>query len=240
MNISDKILVVDDDKSVLRSLEMLLEDKCEEIKSISNPNLLPENIVKFQPDIVLLDMNFTAGNSTGNEGLYWLREIKCTSEDIVVILITAYGDIELAVKGMKEGAMDFVVKRWNNDKLLSTLHAASNYRESKNAIKKKKKKKANLSEELNRSDFEIIGNSQKMQEVLKVVEKVAKTPANIFITGENGTGKELIARKIHNLSDRYEAPLINVDLTTINPSLFESELFGHEKGAFTGAKKQRH
>jgi len=239
MKISDKIIVADDDKSILRSLEMLLENKCNEIKSISNPNLLPENIAQFQPDIILLDMNFTAGSSTGNEGLYWLREIKSTSEDIVVILITAYGDIELAVKGMKEGAMDFVVKPWNNDKLLSTLHAASKYRESKNTIKNLNKQKANLSEELNRSDFDIIGNSQKMQEVLTVVEKVAKTPANIFITGENGTGKELIARKIHNLSDRYQAPLINVDLTTINPHLFESELFGHKKGAFTDAKEDR-
>lgn len=239
MKKNSKILVVDDDKSILRSIEMLLEDKFQSVKGISNPNLLPEKLAQYQPDIILLDMNFSAGNNTGNEGIYWLREIKQKSEDTVVILITAYGDIELAVKGMKEGAMDFVVKPWNNEKLIGTLHAAVKYRESQNKIKDLNKQKEHLSRELNKSDFEIIGNSPKMQEVLNVVEKVSKTPANILITGENGTGKELIAKKIHNRSDRCNAPLINVDLTTINPSLFESELFGHKKGAFTDAKTDR-
>jgi len=239
MKNTNKILIVDDDKGILRSLEMLLEDKYQAVHSISNPNLIPESIKKFQPDIILLDMNFTAGNNMGNEGLYWLREIKKISENRTVILITAYGDIDLAVKGMKEGAMDFVVKPWNNEKLISTLNAAAKYHESQNTIKDLNKQKEYLSAELNRSDFEIIGKSSKMQEVLKVTEKVAKTPANILITGENGTGKELIAKKIHNSSKRVNAPLINVDLTTINPSLFESELFGHKKGAFTDAKKDR-
>jgi len=239
MKKNNKILIVDDDKSILRSIEMLLEDKFQSVKSISNPNLLPENLDNFQPDVILLDMNFSAGNNTGNEGIYWLREIKQKSEETVVILITAYGDIELAVRGMKEGAMDFVVKPWNNDKLISTLHAAVKYRESQNKIKDLNKQKEHLSRELNKSDFEIIGSSPKMQEVLNVVDKISQTPANVLITGENGTGKELIAKKIHNQSDRYNAPLINVDLTTINPSLFESELFGHKKGAFTDAKTDR-
>jgi DNA-binding NtrC family response regulator len=234
-----KLLVVDDDKAILRSVEMLLENQFSGVRTISNPNLIHKNLKEFQPDIVLLDMNFTAGRSTGNEGIYWLKEIKKFTEDIVVILITAYGDIELAVKGMKEGAMDFVVKPWNNDKLISTLQAGYRYRTSQNKVKDLNRQKESLSAELNKSDFDLIGSSPEMQKVLEVVKKVAQTPANILITGENGTGKELIAKKIHNLSERSNAPLINVDLTTINPSLFESELFGHVQGAFTDAKTDK-
>lgn len=234
-----KILIADDDRSVLRTLEMLLEEQGYQVKTRSNPNLIPESLKLFQPDVVLLDMNFSTGINTGNEGIYWLREIKKLCGETEVILITAYGDIELAVKGMKEGAMDFVVKPWNNNKLLSTIQAAIRYKESQNKIKHLSKEKENLSAELNKSDFEIIAESPPMKEVLRMVEKVADTPANVLITGENGTGKELIARKIHNLSGRAAAPMINVDLTTISESLFESELFGHTKGAFTDAKEDR-
>ena len=239
MKTAGRLLVVDDDKAILRSVEMLLESRFEKILTLSNPNLIRENLQSFHPDIILLDMNFTAGRSTGNEGLFWLKEIKKHSEEIVVILMTAYGDIDLAVKGMKEGAMDFVVKPWNNEKLISTLQAAWRYRTSQNKVKNLSKQKESLSAELNKTNHEIISESPEMQELLNVVEKVAQTAANVLITGENGTGKELIARKLHNLSPRSNAPMISVDLTTFNPGLFESELFGHTEGAFTDAKKDR-
>jgi len=232
-------MVVDDDNAILRSIEMLLENRFEAIKTLSNPNLLKEQLKTFHPDIVLLDMNFTAGRSTGNEGIFWLKEIKKHAEEIVVILITAYGDIDVAVKGMKEGAMDFIVKPWNNEKLISTLQAAYRYRTSQNKVKDLSKQKETLSAELNKSNFEIIGESPKIQEVLKIINKVAETPANVLITGENGTGKELVARKLHNLSKRSNAPLISVDLTSLTSTLFESELFGYIKGAFTDAKKDK-
>jgi len=234
-----KVLVVDDDRSVLRSLEMLLEEEFERVATLSNPNLIPKHLADFKPDVVLLDMNFSAGMHSGNEGIYWLREILKQNEDVVVVLFTAYGDIDLAVKAMKEGAMDFVVKPWNNDKLITTLQAALKLKDSRYQVKDLSRQKHTLSEELNRKRTEILGESEGMRQVMRTVEKVAATDANVLITGANGTGKELIAREIHNLSGRAREPLITVDLTTVNESLFESELFGHVKGAFTDARSDR-
>ena len=234
-----KILVVDDDKSVLRSLQMLLEEEFEWIGTLSNPNLIPKHLAEHKPDVVLLDMNFSAGMHSGNEGIFWLREILKIDEDVVVVLFTAYGDIDLAVKAMKEGAMDFVMKPWNNDKLISTLQAALKLKDSRYQVKDLSRQKHTLSEELNRQRNKVIGESEGMQQVMRMVEKVAATDANVLITGANGTGKELIAREIHNLSGRAQEPLITVDLTTVHESLFESELFGHVKGAFTDARTDR-
>mgnify|MGYP000373739631 FL=1 len=234
-----KILVVDDDSSVLRSLEFLLEDEFEWVGTLANPNLIPNYLTGYNPDVVLLDMNFSAGMHSGNEGLFWLRDIRSRNEDVEVVLFTAYGDINLAVQAMKEGAMDFVVKPWNNEKLVATLHNALKLHESRHQVKDLNRRTESLSQELNRKSSEIIGESDAMKKVMATVGKVAATEANVLITGANGTGKELIAREIHRLSGRSGKPLITVDLTSVHESLFESELFGHVKGAFTDAHHDR-
>jgi len=233
------ILIVDDDQNVLRALEFLLEEQFQGVHTVSNPNLIPEYLEKFKPDALLLDMNFSAGRHSGNEGIYWLREIRKQDEDVVVVMFTAYGDIDLAVKAMKEGAMDFVVKPWNNERLKATLNTAVRLRDSQHQLKDLSRKTESLSAELSKKDFEIIGESEAMGQVLRTVGKVAATGANVLISGENGTGKELIAQELHQRSGRAGQPLISVDLTTVNESLFESELFGHVKGAFTDAKSDR-
>jgi len=233
------ILVVDDDQGVLRSLELLLDEEFGRVHTLANPNLIPESLSQYKPDAILLDMNFSAGRHSGNEGLYWLREIRKRDGDVMVLLFTAYADIDLAVKAMKEGAMDFVVKPWNNERLITTLRTAVQLRKSRHQVKDLSRQKEGLSAELNKRTFDIIGDSSAMGEVMRVVEKVAPTEANVLISGENGTGKELIAREIHNRSVRSGAPMITVDLTTVNESLFESELFGHVKGAFTDARSDR-
>ena len=233
------ILVVDDDQGVLRSLELLLDDEFEAIHTLANPNLIPESLAQSRPDAILLDMNFSAGRHSGNEGLYWLKEIRKRDGDVMVVMFTAYADIDLAVKAMKEGAMDFVVKPWNNERLIATLKTAVQLRTSRHQVKDLSRQKEGLSAELNKKTFDIIGESSAMVQVMRVVEKVAPTEANVLISGENGTGKELIAREIHNRSGRSGAPMITVDLTTVNESLFESELFGHVKGAFTDARSDR-
>ncbi|MFO8236608.1 MAG: sigma-54 dependent transcriptional regulator [Bacteroidales bacterium] len=239
MIIPGKLLIVDDDKGVLRSLELLLDKIVGFTETITTPNQLPEKLRVYKPDLVLLDMNFTAGKNTGNEGLFWLREIKKTDPDIIVILFTAYADIDLAVKGMREGAMDFIVKPWNNDKLINTLKTAYQLKVGQTKIRKLSKENQTLRNELSKNDFKIIGESEVMNEIIKLSDKIAGTDTNVLITGENGTGKELIARYIHYHSNRSSGPLINVDLTTISEQLFESELFGHVKGAFTDAKEDR-
>ena len=233
------ILIVDDDRGVLRSLEILLGEEFKRVSTLSNPNLIPGYISDYAPDVVLLDMNFSAGRHSGNEGIYWLREIRSRDEEAVVVLFTAYGDVELAVKAMKEGAMDFVVKPWNNERLITTLQTALKLKQSQHEVKDLNRRKASLSQELNRKGSEIIGRSPGMKQVMRMVDKVAATEANVLITGENGTGKELVARELHRRSARKDEPLITVDLTSVNESLFESELFGHVKGAFTDAKTDR-
>lgn len=234
-----KILIVDDDKSILRSLEILLENEFERVKTISNPNLILSEYQQGNYDVVLLDMNFSTGINTGNEGIFWLNEILKTDEKAVIILITAYGDVDLAVKAMKEGATDFIIKPWNNEKLIYTLKSAFKIRKSQLEINKLAKENDSLSAEINKSKEKIIGSSQIMNKIYSMINKVAPTDANILILGENGTGKELIAKEIHRKSKRNLKPMISIDMGTIPESLFESELFGHKKGAFTDAKEDR-
>jgi len=234
-----KILILDDNKSVLTALEMLLQTEFENVYSLRNPNCLLSTIQKHQVDVVLLDMNFKAGINTGNEGIYWLHEIQKYDPIISVVMITAYGDVALAVKAVKEGAFDFVLKPWDNDKLISTLHASMKLRKSKIENTALTKATHSLKQELNSPSTTIIGQSDAMKKVLEIVKKVAVTDANIFIAGENGTGKELIAREIHKYSKRKNEIMISVDMGAISESLFESELFGHTKGSFTDAKEDR-
>lgn len=232
------LLIVDDNKNVLSALRILLDNYFEQVILLSSPNTLIYTLREKNPDIVLLDMNFSAGINTGNEGLYWLSEIKKVDSEIPVVLFTAYADIELAVKALKLGATDFVVKPWDNTKLLTTLQAAYELRISKKEVKKLREKQSVLNQEQNKDDI-CWGQSGQMKNLLSLIDKVARTDANILITGENGTGKELIAKKIHYSSLRANETLINLDIGSITESLFESELFGHVKGAFTDARTDR-
>ena len=234
-----KLLILDDNKSVLNALRMFLKYEFEEVFTISNPNSLLHEIETKDIDIVLMDMNFNIGECSGNEGIYWLREVKKLKPNIEIVMFTAYGDIEIAVKATKEGAADFILKPWENEKLLATLKAALKLRKSNLAVGDLLKREQNLKTELNRDDRMIIGVSKAMQKVLDIVKKVAITDANILITGENGTGKELIAKEIHRLSERNKELMITVDLGSVAESLFESEMFGHVKGSFTDAREDR-
>lgn len=234
-----KILVIDDNKSVLSALEILLQFEYKWVKVISNPNQISSFPDLQNYDIVLLDMNFSAGVNSGNEGLYWLREIRKKAPQISVIMMTAYGAVDLAVKALKEGAADFVLKPWNNDKLLATVKSAYELRKSQKQVDQLKQKENNLKQVINQNSTYIIGNSRALNAVLKLVSKVAKTDVNVLITGENGTGKELIARELHKISGRNNEVFISVDMGSISESLFESELFGHVKGSFTDAKDDR-
>ncbi len=236
---SSKILIVDDKKSVLTALEMLIQTEFDEVFTLNNPKSLIYTIEKNNIDIVLLDMNFTTGINNGNEGIFWLNEILKFDTSIIVIMITAYGDVELAVRAVKEGAFNFILKPWDNHKLLSTLHSALKLRKSKIENSSLKKVSKNLKQELNPSNYRLIGKSNAMLRVMEMVKKVAVTDANILITGENGTGKELIAREIHKYSKRQHEILLTVDMGAISETLFESELFGHKKGSFTDAKEER-
>ncbi|PKA97898.1 DNA-binding NtrC family response regulator [Flavobacteriaceae bacterium MAR_2009_75] len=233
------ILIIDDNKSVLSALEILLQFEYKNIQTISNPNQITSFPKLKEIDIVLLDMNFSAGVNTGNEGLYWLRELQKKAPQTSVIMMTAYGAVDLAVKALKEGASDFILKPWNNDKLLATVKSAYELRKSKQEVTELKQKESHLKQVINQSKNYIIGNSKALNSVLKLVSKVAKTDVNVLITGENGTGKELIARELHRLSSRNNEVFISVDMGSISENLFESELFGHTKGSFTDAKEDR-
>ncbi len=237
--LNGKVLVIDDNKSVLSALELLLQDEFKEAKFISSPNQISSYTNIKEIDIVLLDMNFSAGVNSGNEGLFWLREIRKKAPDVSVIMMTAYGAVDLAVKALKEGAVDFILKPWNNEKLLATVKSAYKLRESKKEVVKLKQKETGLKQVLNENKSPIVGESEALRSVLKLSKKVAKTDVNVLITGENGTGKELIARELHRMSERSSEVFISVDMGSISESLFESELFGHLKGAFTDAKEDR-
>ena len=233
------ILIVDDNKSIISALEILLGPEFDLVTGITNPNLIPGELKSKNYNLVILDMNFQAGINSGNEGLFWLNHIKEKYPDISVVLITAYSDVELAVKALKQGATDFIPKPWENSKLLATVKAAIQLNFSKLEVGQLKQKEEGLKLELNREQKYIIGSSPQLMKVLTMVRKVAKTNANILITGENGTGKELIAREVHRLSLRSREVMVNVDMGAISETLFESELFGHVKGAFTDARENR-
>jgi len=234
-----KILIVDDNEELLIAFRFFLTKHFNKIDTIKNPNRIPEYLRKETYDIILLDMNFTAGVNTGNEGIYWMKQILEKDPNASVILITAYGDVELAVNAMKEGAADFIQKSWDEEKILSTILSAYNLRLSKLKIKNLEQKQKHLSEKID-SDFnQIIGKSTAMQNVFQIINKVCTTDANVLILGENGTGKEVIAREIHRKSKRASEVFVSVDIGALQENLFESELFGHVKGAFTDAKEDR-
>ncbi len=234
-----RILIVDDNKNALRALSMLLQPEFNDIVTISNPNQIVTELEKNSFDVVLLDMNFSAGISTGNEGLFWLCELKKYSPSTEVVMITAYGDVELAVKALKMGAADFILKPWENEKLLATIHSACRLRKKNLEIDQLKQREQGLMNEIRGGAREIIGSSPGILQIKRMILKVAKTDASVLITGENGTGKELVAREIHRKSGRNKELMITVDIGAIPESLFESELFGHKKGAFTGAVGDR-
>jgi DNA-binding NtrC family response regulator len=234
-----KLLIADDNRGILNALQILLQREFEVVKALPGPHQLLSELAHSGYDLVLLDMNFRAGVNTGNEGIYWLREIKKRFPDIEVIMITAYGDVELAVKALKEGAIDFILKPWDNEKMVATLKAALKLRKSNLEITELRTRENLFKHEANRNMPVIVGSSRAMQEVMKMVSKVAGTDANVLITGENGTGKELIAREIHRLSTRSTELFVMVDLSAITETLFESELFGHKKGSFTNAYEDK-
>ena len=219
-----KILVVDDNQGIRSALKILLPAHFAQVEIIASPKSLVTTMETFRPDVVLLDMNFYTDINTGNEGLYWTRELKKMWPEVQIVLFTAYADIALAVEGMKRGAFDFIVKPWDNDKLISTLKAA--YDSSPKGAKK--------SEPISSSDM-YWGDTPAMMQIKRTVEKIAPTDATVLITGENGTGKDMLAHEIHSRSSRKARPMVCVDAGAITETLFESELFGHVKGAFTDA-----
>lgn len=223
------ILIVDDNRALLAAAKMLLKNVFEEVFTLSSPKKLLQTLSEREVDVVLLDMNFEAGLNTGNEGLYWLHQIKERHPEVQVVLFTAYADIDLAVRGMKEGANNFIVKPYDNDKLVETLRVAYSQKRAGegNAV------------EIPQTGNMYWGESQAMMRLHQLIEKVATTDANVLITGENGTGKEMLAREIHALSKRKRAAMIPVDMGAITETLFESELFGYVKGAFTDARTDR-
>ena len=238
MNKQGHILIIDDNQSVLDSMNLFLKYKFEKVSTLNNPNQIITQLNKADCDAVLLDMNFSAGINTGNEGIFWLTEIKKIKPDLPVVMITAYGDSELAVKAIKAGAFDFIEKPWKNEKLLATVHAAIEHHKSNKKIKKLENEKEALKQNSIKTT-NIIYQSTLMDDIMKTVAKVAKTDANVLILGENGTGKELIAQRIHEISNRNNEIFLSVDMASLNENLFESELFGHKKGAFTDAKEDR-
>jgi DNA-binding NtrC family response regulator len=238
--IKGTLLIIDENKSILKALEQIMQKEIEKVIAITDPSRLNEIMRKSDVDIVMLDMNFKSGSNNGNEGLFWMREIFKYDTNISVIIVTAFGDVELAVRAIREGAMDFILKPWDESKLLATVNAASKLRLSRIEASALKEDNLQLKQEINKGGEKIVlGASPTMINVLNIVRKVAATEANVLITGENGTGKELVAREIHNLSKRSGELMICVDMGSITESLFETELFGHLKGAFTDAREER-
>lgn len=234
-----KILVVDDNDYVLKTINQLLKYECELIKTTRNPNQILNQLTQENFDVILLDMNFKAGINTGNEGLFWLGEILKTNSEAVVIMITAYGDINLAVKAVKKGATDFITKPWEAEKFIATVLNGVKIAKSKRKNEILEGRQEILNKDINKPFENFIGSSDKMKEVFSIIEKVSQTDANILILGENGTGKELIAREIHKRSERAKEIFMTVDIASMSESIIESELFGYVKGAFTDAKEDR-
>ncbi|WP_153797275.1 sigma-54-dependent transcriptional regulator [Foetidibacter luteolus] len=233
MNLKNaSVLVIDDDTDVLTAVRLLMKTEAKDITTEKNPENIRSLLSRQRYDVILLDMNFNSSINTGNEGIFWLRKIKELGSDAAVIMITAYGDIDLAVRSLKEGAADFVVKPWHNERLIDTI---------KDALKKRESGKANTPKvtQDNIIGSELLGQSEVMQDIFYKIEKIAPTDANILILGENGTGKDLIAKAIHQFSLRAKKSFVKVDVGALTDSLFESELFGHKKGAFTDAREDR-
>ena len=234
-----RILIVDDDEDILTAGKLLLKRHFKSVATVNRPDHIPKLMDEGTFDAVLLDMNFGAGESSGREGLVWLRRILEIDPDVVVILITAHSAVDTAVEAMKLGASDFVEKPWQNEKLVATLKAAVNLRQTRDEAATLKHRNRELSAHISGAGDDILGSSSAMQAVLSMIARAAPTDANVLVLGENGTGKELAARQIHRQSNRAGAIFMSVDLGAVTESLFESELFGHKKGAFTGANEDR-
>jgi DNA-binding NtrC family response regulator len=233
------ILVVDDDADVLQAARLFLKQHVKSIETEKDPNSIPTLLKNNRYDLILLDMNFTEDVSSGKEGFFWLQKILKIDPSIAVILITAYGDIDKAVQAVKAGATDFVLKPWKNEKLLTTVMSAMQLTDSKREVAELKETQKQINSDIDHHYRDIIGRSPVMINVFNTIEKVAATDANVLILGENGTGKEMIARALHRRSARHENVFMNVDMGAITESLFESELFGYVKGAFTDAKEDK-
>lgn len=237
--IQSNILIIDDNKQIRESLELFLGRHFSSVSSLSSTNNIVSELRQNNYDLILLDMNLSPGKHSGNEGLFWLKEILKLDANIIVILITAFGKVELAVEGIKQGAFDFILKPWDNFKLLSTIKAGIKLRKSRQEVNTLKEQKHFLNTIIEQDFNYIKGNSNEIKEIENIINKVAKTDANILILGKNGTGKEVIARDIHRKSDRKNQIFMSIDLSALSESLFESELFGYTKGAFTDAKEDK-
>ncbi len=233
------ILIIDDDVDILTTAELFLDENFAKVVTESDPKNLLSKISKHNIDIVLLDMNFRKGDVDGHEGIFWLEKIKADFPELVVILMTAFGEVDLAVQSIKKGAFDFVLKPWKNAKLLASLISAHRFTENQKEKTKYKNQSDVLKESISRDYSQIIGNSPAIIQLKETLKKVAETDANVLLLGDNGTGKELAAREIHRLSSRSDEIFISVDLGAISETLFESEIFGHVKGAFTDAKSDK-
>ena len=234
-----KILIIHDEEDILLTLKMLLKKHVGSVFTSSNPYHIPRLIRQNEPDLILLDLNFKSGATTGEEGLQWLKKLNDLSQGTPIIIITAHGDVEIAVEALKQGATDFIEKPWHNEKLISTIKSTLDLIHSKKEIQQLQDTTASLNHQIKQLSGEIIGESSAIEATLRTVRKVAKTDANILILGENGTGKEMVARAIHNASNRKDDVFIKVDVGAIPESLIESEFFGHKKGAFTDAHEDR-
>ncbi len=237
--LNGRILVVDDDDDVLQAARLYLKQHLAEVHTETSPDKIPNLLVNNRYDVILLDMNFKRDVSSGQEGLDWLGKILQIDPSAVVVMITAFGDVELAVRAIKDGAVDFVLKPWQNEKLLATISAGINLRRSRSQVASLRSREKQLSADLDHQFHDFIGVSSAIQEVFAMVEKVAKTEANVLLLGESGTGKELVAREIHRQSPRSDEVFMTVDMGALTDTLFESELFGHKKGAFTDAREDR-
>jgi DNA-binding NtrC family response regulator len=233
------VLVIDDDDDILLSAKLLLKQHFRQVVTCKSPREINVLLSRNEVDIILLDMNYQKGSSDGREGLYWLEHILSIDKDYVVILMTAYGNVELAVQAIKRGATDFILKPWENEKLFATLSSASKLRQSNKKVKKLEKIHTSMQKDMARQFEHIIGNSAPIQKLQNVLLKVAPTDANILILGENGTGKQVFAYELHRHSQRKNGIFMHVDLGSLNENLFESELFGYAKGAFTDAKEDK-
>ena len=235
-----RLLIVDDDEDVLHALRLLLKKHAQSVHTEKNPERIPSLIRNEEYDLILLDMNFKQDVTSGREGFHWLGQILEYDPASVVVMITAYGDVETAVRAIKEGATDFVVKPWQNERLLATLSSASRLRETRREVHRLRSRGRQLARDLDHPFQEFVGGAApSMQRVFETIEKVAGTDANVLVLGENGTGKELVARALHRASQRKDEVFVTVDMAAIAESLFESELFGHTKGAFTDARDDR-
>ena len=230
------MLIVDDSPAVLVAIGQLLENEAEKVIGIKSPGLIPGIMDTQEIDVIVMDMNFTRGATEGREGIKWLMEILKLDPDAVVVMITAYGEMNLAIEAMKCGATDFISKPWDNEKLMATIRSGLMLKESRKKVKQLKSKQEHLAQCVDSDRERLYGRSSEMLEIMKTIGKVAASDSNVLLLGENGTGKELIAREIHLASDRSGEVFVHVDLGSISESLFESELFGHTKGAFTDAR----